>query len=89
MKTLSNIDFPEQHSEAEAWKPTVLRYAFAMHVLAVATTRVEGTWKAYCDAVDGMDHDVEQSGVLHTGAVLAERIAREVFPQFAEIPYAE
>lgn len=62
--------------------------ALAMRVLAVAHTRVEGTWAAYCDAVPGMNHDREQDAVLKTGDKLSETVARALFPRFEKLPYA-
>lgn len=78
----------EEHSPTPIeWAPVIRRSALASRVLAVAQTRIEGTWKAYIDAVAGMDHDFEYERVLSHGTELTEQIARAIFPQFSEIPY--
>jgi hypothetical protein len=74
--------------QSQDWKPTVRRRVLVTHVLAVAQTRIEGTWAAYCDAVPGYDHDNEQAAVLLHGGKLSERVARILFPEFADLPYA-
>jgi len=66
----------------------ILKRAFAMRVLAVATTRIEGKWSAYIDAVPGYNHDAEFLPVLQEGEKLSEPIARIMFPEFNPIPYA-
>ena len=68
--------------------PEVRWHALANRVLAAARTRVEGTWKAYIDAVPGMNHLAEVQAVLDQGTQLAEPIARQLFPEFEEVPYA-
>lgn len=70
------------------FKPTVRRRALASRVLVVAHTRVEGSWRAYCDAVNGIDHDMEMEGVLRFGDDIGEDLARFMFPEFADLPYA-
>jgi hypothetical protein len=45
-------------------------------------------WCAYCDAVNGMNHDNEEAEVLRHGSKLSEKIASVLFPFFAGIPYA-
>ena len=70
------------------WTPTVRIHALANKVLAVAATRVEGTWVAYCDAVPGDKHTAEANAVLANGDKLMEEVARVLFPIFADIPYA-
>jgi len=59
-----------------------------MKVLCVAQTRIEGAWSAYCDAVEGMNHDFEAEKVLAYGAKLPEIVARAIFPEFDGVPYA-
>jgi hypothetical protein len=71
------------------WKPIVRRHALAMCVLAVARTRIEGAWAAYIDAVPGNDHGREAAEVLAHGDKLGESVARILFPEFVELPYAE
>ncbi len=70
------------------WAPTVRRHALSSRVLAVARTRIEGTWAAYCDAVPGHDHDREQGAVLSNGDKLPEEVARVLFPGFEDLPYS-
>ena len=70
------------------WKQKIRLHALAMRVLAVATTRVEGTWKAYIDAVPGINHNEEYDEVLRVGDTLGEDIAKSMFPEFKDIPYA-
>ena len=73
---------------AQDWKPTVRLHALASKVLVVAKTRVEGTWSAYCDAVPGDNHELEVDEVLKRGDKMPEYIARVLFPEFKDIPYA-
>ena len=72
----------------ETWTPVVTRRALARRVLAIARTRIEGSWAAYIDAVPGINHELEQDEVLHNGEKLMEETARSLFPSFNEIPYA-
>jgi len=64
--------------------------ALACDVVAVAITRQEGKWCAYCKAVRGFSHEDEWQEVLRTGEKLSETIAKAIFPDFAalELPYA-
>jgi hypothetical protein len=75
-------------AQTRDFEPIVRRRALAQRVLVVARTRIEGAWAAYCDAVDGRDHVAEQEGVLRMGAKLDESVARVLFPEFEELPYA-
>lgn len=68
--------------------PVIATYPLAAKVLAVAQTRIEGTWAAYIDAVPGLDHRYEIHRVLADGQKLQEEVARILFPRFAEVPYA-
>lgn len=88
MKKIGSFEFPETPKEAEAWIPYVRYYALAHRVLVVAKMRVEGTWKAYCDAVSGRDHEAEMERVLQEGDDVGELVARELFGEFEGIPYA-
>ncbi len=88
MRVIGGFKFPETAAEAKAWEPTVSVYALAARVLAVATTRVEGCWRAYCDAVPGARHDEEWPAVREYGCALPEAVARAVFPSFAGLPYS-
>lgn len=76
------------NTTTETWRPRIVIHALASRVLAVARTRIEGTWCAYIDAVPGEDHNAEYREVLYGGAKLPPEIARILFPQFADIPYA-
>lgn len=78
----------KEHFERRPFEAVVQRHALAMRVLAVATTREEGAWCAYADAVPGIRHDLEQRGVLDHGDKLPEDVARVLFPGFADLPYA-
>jgi len=60
----------------------------ARRVLVAAKPRVEGTWKAYVDAVPGQNHPEEVELVLKEGSQLRETIARSIFPSFDDTPYA-
>ena len=80
--------FPKSVEAAQIWKPFVRHVALTSRVLAVMTTRVEGMWCAYIDAVPGYDHEFEGAAVLVNGAKLDESIARVLFPPMKEIPYA-
>lgn len=74
--------------EAQAWRPQIQFRSLASRVLAVAQTRIEGTWAAYCDAVPGYSHQHEFVEVLRVGDKLPEEIAIALFPYFATLPYA-
>jgi hypothetical protein len=80
---------PGDNAAIAAWQPIITTHALAMCVLCVATTRVEGCWAAYCNAVPGMCHRDEQDEVLRHGDKLREDIARALFPSFAGIPYGD
>ncbi len=62
--------------------------ALATKVLVVAKTRVEGSWAAYVDAVPGQNHREERHEVLREGTKLPEAVARVLFPEFKDLPYA-
>ncbi len=80
--------FPKTSEEARGFVPLVRIHALSMRVLAVANTRVECAWCAYCDAVPGMNHDEEARAVLDYGDKLSEEFARKLFPYFKDVPYA-
>lgn len=88
MKEVSGFAFPANAIEAKDWTRRVDYRALACNVLAVATTRIEGTWSAYIKAVAGYCHDDEWQNVLTEGDKLQADIAKVIFPRFAEIPYA-
>lgn len=83
------ITFPENPEEAKAWKPYITYHALARRVLVVATTRIEGAWKAYCDAVPGYSHRAELGEVLRVGDEIPQPWAAAMFPELANLPYAK
>lgn len=80
--------FPKSSAEAQSFEPVIMHRALSAKVLVVATTRVECAWCAYVDAVPGMNHREELEPVLRHGAKLEEFIARALFPEFEDVPYA-
>lgn len=61
----------------------------APQVVAVAQTRIEGTWKAYIDAVGPYtEHEMSVKQVLERGTALPERVARVLFQRFVGLKYA-
>ena len=91
MKKIGKFEhqFPETKEECEEWKPYIGRHALSCRVLAVATTRIEGMWAAYCCDVPGINHDNEEDKVLQHGDKLQERVARALFAEFEGVPYAK
>ena len=89
MRRIGDYNFPEQGNKEECanWKPVVIYKALATRVLCVATTRIEGGWSAYCDAVPGLKHVAELSSVLSGGDPLRPAVAKSLFPEFDGIPY--
>ena len=81
--------FPKSVDEAQVFEPLIRFRPLSARVLCVARTRVECSWAAYVDAVPGMSHCKETAPVLDYGAKLAEPLARILFPEFADVPYAE
>lgn len=80
--------FPSNPEEARAWLPLTFHHALHMNVLCVATTCVEGTWRAYCAPVPGRRHSDEEEPVLQYGEKLSQDVARALFPHLEGIPYA-
>lgn len=80
--------FPKSIEEAEVFTPMQRYRALSSRVLVVAQTRVHCAWAAYCDAVPGINHREELSSVVSRGAKLDENVARLLFPEFDEVPYA-
>lgn len=80
--------FPKTEKELDVWQPYTNLYALASRVLAVARSRQEGAWSAYCDQVPGINHHSEIGLVLLHGDKLSERVARCLFPEFEGVPYA-
>lgn len=70
------------------FEPLIRSRALARRVLAVARTRIEGAWAAYIDAVPGDDFAAETAAVLDHGQKLTEGLARTLFPEFNDLPYA-
>jgi hypothetical protein len=89
MKTIGEFQFPETSEEVSAWKPLVIWRPLARRVLAVATTRRDGKWRAYCDAVPGRNHDDETELVLYQGCPLPRDVARALFPGLSKLAYGE
>lgn len=90
MKKIGRHHFPETEVEADAWRPFVYHVALATRVLVVANTRIEGTWKAYIDAVPGHCHNLEIEPVRTYGSQLSEKLARRIFGDlFSGVPYAD
>ena len=88
MKTIGRATFPETPEEAKDWEAEVRYVALEPTVLVVARTRIEGKWAAYCKSVHGKNHDDEKWEVLIDGSKLVESIARAIFPEFKDVPYA-
>ena len=74
--------------KADEFQERVIRRPLAAKVMAVATTRIEGTWSAYIDAVPGQKHSDEWQEVLGTGNKLDVNVAKAIFPEFKGVPYA-
>ena len=77
------------NKEAELRERGIKWRALSRRVLVVAKPRVEGAWKAYIDAVPGMDHPEEVEEVLREGATVPEATARTLFHSFDGVPYAK
>jgi len=88
MRKIGQFEFPVTTEECKSFKRVVFKQALAMRVLAAARIRIEGTWKAYVDAVPGENHSIEVTAVLENGTQLHENVARELFPMFQGVPYA-
>ncbi len=71
------------------FKPVQVRVMLHRNCMVVARTRVEGTWKAYCFPVPGLDHDEEEYLWEKEGSQISEKIARTLFGRFKEVPYAK
>ena len=90
MRRLGQLDFPDQESreESQAWRPIIRVVELSPSVIAVARTRIEGAWKAYCDTIKGVDRLANYNAVLDYGCAVSEPIARAMFPEFDDVPYA-
>ena len=80
--------FPTSVEAAQEWEPQMVWRALSPRVLVVAVPRIECAWRAYCDAVPGIDHRTEYQAVPEHGAELPEDVARALFPIFNDVPYA-
>ncbi len=80
--------FPKTVEEAGKWEAHIRYLALDSTVLVVATTRIECAWSAYCDSVSGENHRNEWQRVLSHGSKLDEKVARALFPAFADVDYA-
>lgn len=80
--------FPKSVEEAQAFDPLIHYRALSARVLVIARTRIECAWAAYVDAVPGINHKHECDAVLQSGAKVDHDLARLLFPQFDEVPYA-
>lgn len=85
----SGIFFPDRGDSPSGWRPTVRYVALHRRVLAVARTRITGHWAAYIAPVPGERHDEEAEEVLLSGTKLHEEVARTLFPEWKEIPWAK
>jgi hypothetical protein len=82
------MDWEAHFADPNNFQPYRRMHALSMRVLVVATSRVEGAWCAYCDAVPGMTHSNEYQDVLDHGDKLGEEVARAMFPEFEGVPYS-
>ena len=89
MRRIGQFEFPDNPRQVGDWREFRMKHALAMRVLAVAHTRVEGTWRAYVDAVPGMDHRREAAEVFSAGTTLPEAVALILFPAFEGVPYRD
>jgi len=82
------FNFPKTEKEAKNWEPYFTYIVIHWKVLVVAKTRIEGKWNAYATPVPGMSHEKEYYLWETEGLKLPEEIARVMFPDFKELPYA-
>lgn len=75
-------------TNGELFEPQIVVQTLARDIVVVARTRSEGTWKAYIGTTDEWSHPDATSDVLERGTAVRERVARAIFPQFKELPYA-
>ena len=90
MKTheISRESYVDKNGNNITFIKTATVFPLATRVLVIAVNRIEGSWCAYLDAVPGINHDTEWDQVFRTGVKVEERIARVIFPQFEDTPYA-
>jgi len=75
----------DQLNFGSSFMPVVKIVALSPTVLCAATTRVDGTWIAYVNSVQGLDYNTEHQGVLNVGAKLTESVAREIFSGYGSL----
>jgi len=70
--------------------PAGLTFRHMLHrqVMVIARFRAEGTWKAYCFPVPGVNHNEEEYLWRDNGTQLPEKVARPMFPMLEEYEYA-
>jgi len=74
----------------EPWKAEVrIVYLQNNKVMVVARTRIEGAWAAYVDSIAGVSLEHDQQHVLAYGTKMTEGVAKGMFPEFANLPYAK
>lgn len=90
MRQIGKFQFPMpgERCDVDGWEPYIRVRALSPRVLVVAKTRIEGAWKAYCDAVPGQNHDDEWEEVMRHGSEIPEALALAMFPEFEGVPYA-
>ena len=81
--------FPTSPAECSAWRPIIQIRALDGRVLAAARSHIECAWAAYIKDVPGINHEEEADSVLGRGTKLPEHLARLIFPDFKEVPYAK
>ncbi len=62
--------------------------ALSRKILVVAVDRIEGAWCAYIGIVPGENHEKEKDSVARNGDKLGVGVARAIFPQLKNTPYA-
>ena len=70
------------------FEPKIFRQTLAHDIVVVARTRIEGTWKAYIGSTTERRHEDAVPTILMRGAPVHEAMARALFPQFKDLPYA-
>jgi len=73
----------------QAWKAEVkVVYLQNEAVMVVARTRIEGSWAAFVDAAPRVSFTFDTEHVLDHGTKMTEGVARGLFPEFHDRPYA-
>lgn len=89
MKRIGPFQYPETPAEANLWQFIIIYRALHSEVLMVAKSRIEGNWSCYCTPVPGLCHEQEKHLWESHGTKVRESIARAIFPEYAEVEYAE